>query len=157
MWGWKQGYPRKELGIPIQPAYGMGSIEEDSYEMATPVNPIGAPVWSEIWQQRVAGALKRNPLSMDGCGCGGSCGAMGDWGVISRAVHGTTRIPISLGLGALVGLAGARAMNKNMLKGAGVGAAASIVGLLVWFNVLQLPHVVPIPDEGGVASESTQA
>jgi len=44
-----------------------------------------------------------------------------------------------------------------MLKGAGVGAAASIVGLLVWFNVLQLPHVVPIPDEGGVASESTQA
>ena len=155
MWGWPQGYPRREWGVPIKPAYGMGSTEGDNYEMATPINPIGSPVWSDTWQQRAAGALKRRSLNpMAGCGCSG---AMGDWGVVSRAVHGSTRIPISLGLGALVGLAAARAMNKNMLKGAGVGAAASIVGLLIWFNVLHLPYVVPIPDEGGVAPEPTPA
>jgi hypothetical protein len=63
MWGWKQGYPRKELGVPIKPAYGMGEFQS--------VNPIGSPIWSETWQQRAAGALKKvSPFAMDGCGCG---------------------------------------------------------------------------------------
>jgi hypothetical protein len=68
MWSWKHGYPRKELGVSIKPAYnGMGN-----YEMATPINPKGSPIWSETWQQRAAGALQRvSPYAMDGCaGCG---------------------------------------------------------------------------------------
>jgi hypothetical protein len=63
MWGWQQGYPRKELGVSIKPAYGMGEFQS--------VNPIGSPIWSETWQQRAAGALKKvSPFAMDGCGCG---------------------------------------------------------------------------------------
>ena len=64
MWGWKDGYPRKQLGVPIKPAYnGMGS-----YEAATEINPKGSPIWSETWQQRAAGALRRvSPYAMDGC------------------------------------------------------------------------------------------
>ena len=55
MWSWQQGYPRKELGVPIKPAYnGMGA-----YETATPISPKGSPVWSDTWQQRAAGALQR--------------------------------------------------------------------------------------------------
>ena len=147
MWGWKQGYPRKELGVPIQPAYGMGGYES--------VNPIGSPIWSNTWQQRAAGALKRvNPSAMDGCGCG----AMGDWGFVSRAVHGSARIPISLGLGAVAGVVGAHFLKKNMLKGAAIGAASSIAGLLVWFNVLHLPYIVPLPDASeGVANANVSS
>lgn len=71
MWSWQQGYPRKELGVPIKSAYGMGSTEGSNYEFATPVNPKGSPIWSETWQQRGAGALKKvHPFAMDGCGCG---------------------------------------------------------------------------------------
>lgn len=70
MWGWKEGYPRKELGVPIKKAYqGMGE-----YGAATSINPKGSPVWSETWQQRAAGALHRvNPQAMNGCAC-----SMGD-------------------------------------------------------------------------------
>ena len=63
MWAYNEGYPRKTLGVPIEPAYGMGTYES--------VNPKGSPIWSETWQQRAAGALKRvHPFSMNGCGCG---------------------------------------------------------------------------------------
>lgn len=63
-WSWRQGYPRKEVGVFIGPAYdGMGACH-----MATPINPKGSPAWSETWQQRAAGALHRvNIQSMDGC------------------------------------------------------------------------------------------
>lgn len=80
MWAWNKGYPRKTLGVPIKPAYGMGSTEENNYEVATPINPKGSPIWSETWQQRGAGALKqRHPFPMDGCGRG-----MGEtiWGTL---------------------------------------------------------------------------
>jgi len=56
MWSWQQGYPRKELGVPIKPAYNAGM---GSYETATPINPKGSPVWSDTWQQRAAGAFQR--------------------------------------------------------------------------------------------------
>jgi hypothetical protein len=75
MWAWNKGYPRKTLGVPIKPAYGMGSTEENNYEVATPINPKGSPIWSETWQQRGAGALKqRHPFAMNGCGCGSTNG-----------------------------------------------------------------------------------
>lgn len=71
MWAWQHGYPRKELGVPIKPAYGMGATDGSNYEFARPVNPKGSPIWSETWQQRGAGALKKvHPWAMDGCGCG---------------------------------------------------------------------------------------
>ena len=75
MWGWKTGYPRKELGVPIKPAFnGMGA-----YESATPINPKGSPIWSETWQQRAAGALQRvSPQAMDGCSCNCGMGTEGD-------------------------------------------------------------------------------
>ena len=69
MWAWQNGYPRKEWGVPIKSVYsGMGGV--GNYELATPINPKGSPVWSETWQQRAAGALKRVPMSDCGCGVG---------------------------------------------------------------------------------------
>ncbi len=90
------------------------------------------------------------PLGIEGCGCG--CG-VGDWGPISRAVHGPTRVPIMIGMGAVAGLAAAAFLRKNKLAGAGVGAAAGVVVPLVWFDVFRLPSIVPIPDAPETAPE----
>jgi hypothetical protein len=62
MWGWKQGYPRKELGVPIKPAYGMGDCGCDAqapYTDVTGIRPGGNPMWENLYRIGVAGQLSR--------------------------------------------------------------------------------------------------
>ena len=75
MWGWKDGYPRKQLGVPIKPAYnGMGSYATQApYEQVTGINPAGDSVWNNLYRIGVAGKLSRTapfgPSAFSGC-CG---------------------------------------------------------------------------------------
>jgi len=77
MWAWKDGYPRKELGVGIRPAYnGMGSYATQApYEQVTGINPAGDPVWNNLYRIGVAGKLSRTtpfgPDAFSGCGCRG--------------------------------------------------------------------------------------
>jgi len=80
MWSWQQGYPRKELGVPIKPAYGMGAYEElpvpaqAPYTQVTGVNPAGTKLWNDLYRIGVVGKQSRvrpfGPSAFSGCGCG---------------------------------------------------------------------------------------
>jgi hypothetical protein len=82
MWSWKHGYPRRELGVPIKPAYNaMGNYEDGPvpsqmpYAQVTGVNPEGTTLWNDLYRIGVAGKLSRvrpfGPSGFSGCqGCG---------------------------------------------------------------------------------------
>ncbi len=106
MWGWKQGYPRKELGVPIQPAYGMGvDAAQVPYNDVTGVRPGGNPMWENLYRIGVAGKLSRvAPFGPDAftnctnCGVGDDNGGGG----ASNALGGLWPFLVAfLGFGAI--------------------------------------------------------
>ena len=87
MWSWKSGYPRKELGVPIKPAYGMGAYEElpvpaqAPYTQVTGVNPAGTKLWDNLYRIGVVGKQSRvrpfGPSAFSGCGTDEASGSSG--------------------------------------------------------------------------------
>jgi hypothetical protein len=59
MWTLQTGYPRPEIAVPIPEVNGMGSDNDDGRYVATPINPKGSPLWSNLYRIGAAGALSR--------------------------------------------------------------------------------------------------
>jgi len=63
MWSLQQGYPRKEIAVPIPDvqSIGMGddSQNADGRYVATQINPKASPLWSNLYRIGAAGALSR--------------------------------------------------------------------------------------------------
>jgi hypothetical protein len=90
MWGWQQGYPRKELGVPIKPAYGMGTdAAQLPYTDVTGIRPGGNPMWENLYRIGVAGKLSRvapfGPSAFTNCT---NCGVGNDNGNVSGGTGG---------------------------------------------------------------------
>ena len=82
-WGWPQGYPRKEWGVPIKPAYGngmggCGCGAQAPYQDVTGIRPGGNPIWDNLYRIGVVGQLSRvSPFGPDAFTNCTNCGPMG--------------------------------------------------------------------------------
>ena len=92
MWAYNEGYPRKTLGVPIEPAYGMGDFgcgAQVPYSDVTGIRPGGNPMWNNLYRIGVAGKLSRvapfGPDAFTNCtNCGvGSDNGNGDESALS--------------------------------------------------------------------------
>lgn len=79
MWAWQDGYPRKEWGVPIKPAYGMGLDAQAPYQDTTGIRPGGNPMWEKMYRIGVVGELSRvAPFGPDAFTNCTNCGSMGN-------------------------------------------------------------------------------
>ncbi|MHC4297742.1 MAG: hypothetical protein ACYS7Y_10615 [Planctomycetota bacterium] len=113
MWAYNKGYPRKTLGVPIEPAHGMGGCgcgcgAQAPYADTTGVRPGGNPMWNDLYRIGVVGKLSRvapfGPSAFTNCT---NCGVGTDDGS-GEAMSGLWPFFVAIGGFALLTFLGTR-------------------------------------------------